>query len=112
MEMGRRIGMTDCKAYSRTYENSKHPANNLEGIRKICQVLEVDEELIFDSYMKFLSGDYPQKLKQLREALGKSRKGMDELMGNSHGLYARWERRQQVPARKSVEKVLGLMGGS
>ena len=44
LEMGRRIGMADCKAYSRTYENTKRPANNLEGERKICQVLEVEEK--------------------------------------------------------------------
>lgn len=109
LEMGRRLGMEDCRSYAKVYENQEHPTNNLKGVQKICQILEVDEALIFDSYLEFLSGDYLQKLKILRGSLGKTRKDMDGLLGNSCGLYGRWERGQQVPGRESVRRILKLM---
>lgn len=109
LEMGRRLGMKDCRSYAKTYENQQSPANNLGMVKKICRILEVDEGLVYDSYLDFLSSDYLQKLKDLRGALGKTKKEMDSLLGNSCGLYGKWERGQQVPGRNSVRKILEWM---
>lgn len=61
LEMGRLIGMKEPRSYEKTYENPVHPYNGVENIRKICKVLEADESLIFDDYIKFIAGDYKNK---------------------------------------------------
>ncbi len=105
LEMGRLLGMKNCRSYAKTYENREHPSGNVAMLQKICQVLEVDEELVFDDYIAFMAGDYKRKIREIREALGQSKAGMDKLLGQHKGVYGRWERGDVVIGRGSLEKV-------
>lgn len=95
----------NCRSYAKTYENREHPSGNVAMLQKICQVLEVEEELVFDDYIAFMAGDYKRKLKEIREALGQTKAGMDKLLGQQKGVYGRWERGDVVIGRGSLEKV-------
>ena len=53
MEVGSRIGMQNPNSYAKTYENEKREVRNLVQVQKICKVLNVDEQYIFDDYMSF-----------------------------------------------------------
>ena len=108
-QMGERIGMNNPRSYARTYENFSHPSGNLDMMKKICEVLEVDKSLVFDDYLNFIDGNYQEKLREIRENLGKTRTDMDKLLNQCRGLYGKWERGGAKPYRKSVEKLLGFL---
>lgn len=109
LEMGRLIGMKEPRSYEKTYENPAHPYNGVENIRKICKVLAVDENLIFDDYIRFIAEDYKSKIKKLRELNGMKLYEMDKLFGLCRGTYSKWEKGISVPNRKSVEKILAII---
>ena len=105
MEVGSRIGMQYPNSYAKTYENEKREVRNLVQVQKICKVLNVDEQYIFDDYMSFLSTDYIADLLAIQERLGATCVEMDRRIGMSKGQYRKWISGSSVPGRKAVELI-------
>ena len=101
--------MKEPGSYAKTYEEGDFSCKNtvkLPRLQKICKVLCVAEEEIFDEYMCFLTSDYRTRLLELQEKLGQSNGGMDKLFGMSKGQYKKWVTGKTVPGREAVRKIL------
>ncbi|MDD7403844.1 MAG: hypothetical protein PUH02_07880 [bacterium] len=105
MELGRRLGYKDPKAYGKAFESRREETSDFQKVRMICNVLQVSEEVIFDEYMKFLATDYKTDLLVLQGNLEKTNSQMDGLFGNTRGQYKKWIEGKVVPSRRSVERI-------
>ena len=60
------------------YENNTLE-QSLESLNKIANALNIDPSLLYDDYLKFISGDYNKKIKQFRKDLNLTQKRLADL---------------------------------
>lgn len=108
-EMGAKLGYVLPDSYTRSFENPQKEPGDLEKVTKICKILQVSKEEIFDDYLNFIDSDYQTELILFQERLGKSNSEMDKLFGKTKGQYKNWITGKKVPNRKSVEHIFAVM---
>lgn len=81
------------------YENRKHPIP-YETAVKLADVLEIDADLLYDDFSRFLAAPYTEALKGVRTALGLSQKAFAEKVGIAPSYYSKLEEGNRRPSRK------------
>ena len=80
-----------------------------EMCKKICEVIGIEPELVYDDYMAFISSDYGTSIKEYREKHGMTQKEFGEILDMHPKISARWERGRSEPSRKSYDKMRNLL---
>lgn len=88
-------------------ENDKLP-KSIKTIDLICSALNLDPYYVYDDYLKFISGDFPVKIKAIREKLNLTRSEFRKLTGTN--MIADWELGRRKPSRKSYDKLKDHIG--
>lgn len=106
-EVAEYLGM-DRTAYMNTYERKCGGYPSLDVVNKICDFLNVEFEMVYDDYLKFISGNYGQAIKEFREKHGLKKVDIQRMLCISKAQIRFWEKEEVVPSRNSFEKIMKL----
>ena len=80
-------------------ENNKIDSS-INTYNKIIEVLQVNTQLIYDSYLQFINSDYSNLIKSLRHQRRLTQKQFSKLLHVHIKTIMRWEQREQIPSRE------------
>ncbi len=87
------------------YENNLVD-HSIDILDKICKVFKIEPFTLYDDYLKFISSDYGNIIKKLRNNLGVTQKEFGEILGVHRKTVARWEKEQLYPTRENYFKLV------
>lgn len=82
------------------YENLKSPFDYNNAI-KIAEVLQIEKELLFDDFNKFIDYPYHQKLKEIRTELHMTQVEFAAFSGINRSTLSAWEKGTWIPTREN-----------
>lgn len=82
------------------YENLKSPFDYNNAI-KIAEVLQIEKELLFDDFNKFIDYPYHQKLKEVRTELHMTQVEFAAFSGINRSTLSAWEKGTWIPTREN-----------
>ena len=82
------------------YENLKSPFDYNNAI-KIAEVLQIEKELLFDDFNKFIDYPYHQKLKEVRTELHLTQVEFAAFSGINRSTLSAWEKGTWIPTREN-----------
>ena len=82
------------------YENLKSPFDYNNAV-KIAEALQIDKELLFDDYNKFIDYPYNQKLKEVRAGLHMTQFEFAAFSGINRSTLSAWEQGTWIPIREN-----------
>ena len=101
-----KIGI-DKSTYIR-FESKANTNHDIEICKRICEILGVETELVYDDYMTFIDADYGTTIKTFRKKHKLTHEKFGELIGMNPKISARWEKGKCVPTRESYKKLMEL----
>lgn len=90
------------------FENDQY-FPSLHNIRKIAEVLQVDEDYLCDSYLKFIKNNPSKKILSIREGFNLTRKELGELLNVHSGTIKKWEVSISIINRINYYKLISLL---
>lgn len=82
------------------YENNL-VGHSIDILNKIAAVLKIKPSILYDDYLNFISGNYGNKIMNLRMNLGLTQKELGEILGVHRKTISRWEREETIPSRQN-----------
>ena len=90
------------------YENRKHPISYDTAV-KLAYILEIDADLLYDDFSRFLATPYTEALKGVRMALGLPQKAFAERVGITPSYYYKLEEGNRRPSRKVYQQICSML---
>ncbi len=87
------------------YERGQFPIPYQSAVA-MAKVLEIDKNLLFDDFAKFMDCPYNDKLREVRKTYGLNQATFAEKAGISLSIYSKWEGGSRQPSRKMYQKLL------
>ena len=87
------------------YESEKFPIPYQTEVA-MAEVLEVDRNLLFDDFARFVDYPYSVKLREVRKAYGINQTDVAEKANIRYSIYAKWETAARQPSRKMYEQLV------
>jgi Predicted transcriptional regulator len=91
------------------YENLQVPLT-LQACACIAPVLGIQKEILYDDYLSFISGQFWDKIKEIRRDLGHSHRKMAELLGVWPKTIREWEKGNSIPTRTNYNAIMACRG--
>ena len=92
------------------YENNQSEPL-LEDLKKIAAALEIEADMLYDDYYRFLDYPYGEKIREIRKEHGLFQRQLAKMLGSDRRTIERWEHGRGEVKRKIWEnlKSLGLL---
>lgn len=87
------------------YERERFPIPYQTAV-SIAEVLEIDENLLFDDFAQFMDYPYNDKLREVRKTYRLNQATFAEKAGISLSIYSKWESGSRKPSRKMYEQLV------
>lgn len=97
------------RKYLISFENDQY-FPSLYNIRKIAGVLQVDEDYLCDSYLKFINNNLSEKILAIRQELNLTRKELGKILNVHSGTIKKWEINVSIINRINYYKIISLIG--
>ena len=87
------------------YESEKFPIPYQTEVA-MAEVLEIDRNMLFDDFARFVDYPYSVKLREVRKAYGINQTDFAEKANIRYSIYAKWETAAHQPSRKMYEQLV------
>lgn len=87
------------------YERERFPIPYQTAVA-MAEVLEIDRNLLFDEFAKFMACPYNDKLREVRKTYGLNQATFAEKSGISLSIYSKWEGGSRQPSRKMYQQLV------
>lgn len=87
------------------YEREQFPIPYQTAVA-FAHILEIDSNLLFDEFARFMDYPYSVKLREVRKAYRLNQTDFAEKAEISYGIYAKWETAVRQPSRKMYEQLV------
>lgn len=87
------------------YERGQFPIPYPTAVA-FADILEIDRNLLFDEFARFMDYPYSDRLCEVRKVHGLNQADFVEKAGISYGIYAKWETAARQPSRKMYEQLV------
>lgn len=81
----------------------KMPLTNLVSF---ADILEIDRNLLFDDFARFMDFPYSDRLREVRKAYRLNQTDFAEKANICNSIYAKWETAIRQPSRKMYEQLV------
>lgn len=100
-ELGEMVGVSEATILN--YELGYMPIN-YDKAKKLAEVLNIDKQLLFDDYCRFLDYPFDVRCKELRTELGMTQMQVADEAGIVRSTYGNWECTSVRPGREQFQK--------
>lgn len=83
------------------YEREKSPIPYQTAI-EIAKILEIDRNLLFDDFARFMDYPYSNRLREVRKAHGLNQTDFAEKANICYSIYAKWETAVRQPSQRCM----------
>ncbi|GKX31176.1 hypothetical protein SH1V18_36560 [Vallitalea longa] len=90
------------------FENDQY-FPSLYNIRRIAGVLQVDEDYLCDSYLRFINNNPSEKILSIRKGLNLTRKELGKILNVHSGTIKKWEINISTINRNNFNKLISLI---
>lgn len=87
------------------YEREKFPIPYQTAVI-FADILEIDRNLLFDEFARFMDYPYSDRLREVRKVYGLNQTDFAEKAKISYGIYSKWETAVRQPSRKMYEQLV------
>lgn len=87
------------------YEHGHFPIPYQTAIA-MAEVLEIDRNLLFDDFARFINAPYNNRLHSVRKIYGLNQATFAEKAGISLSIYSKWEGGSRQPSRKMYQQLV------
>ena len=87
------------------YEREKFPIPYQTAVA-FADILEIDRNLLFDDFARFIDYPYSNRLREVRKAYGLNQADFAEKAGISLSIYSKWESGSRQPSRKMYQQLV------
>ena len=87
------------------YEREKFPIPYPTALA-FADILEIDRNLLFDDFARFIDYPYSNRLREVRKAYGLNQADFAEKAGISLSIYSKWESGSRQPSRKMYQQLV------
>lgn len=87
------------------YEREKFPIPYQTAVA-FADILEIDRNLLFDDFARFMDYPYSDRLREVRKAYGLNQADFAEKAGISLSIYSKWESGSRQPSRKMYQQLI------
>lgn len=87
------------------YEREKFPIPYQTAVA-FADILEIDRNLLFDEFARFMDYPYSVKLREVRKTYGLNQTDFVEKANICYSIYAKWEIAIRQPSRKMYEQLV------
>ena len=78
---------------------------SLDICNKLAKALNIKPEILMNDYLKFISSNYGQAIKESRTELKLTRENLSILLGVHVGTIKRWENNEAAPSRDNFNLI-------
>lgn len=89
------------------YEREQFPIPYQTAVA-FADTLEIDRNLLFDDFARFMNYPYNDRLREVRKAHGLNQSTFAEKAGISWSIYSKWEGGSRKPSRKMYEQLVTI----
>ena len=89
------------------YEREKFPIPYQMAVA-FADILEIDRNLLFDDFARFMDYPFGVKLREVRKIYGLSQTDFAEKANICYSIYAKWETAVRQPSRKMYEQLAAV----
>lgn len=87
------------------YEREKFPIPYQTAVA-FADILEIDRNLLFDAFARFMDYPYSDRLREVRKAHKLNQAAFAEKAGISLSIYSKWEGGSRQPSRKMYRQLV------
>ena len=87
------------------YEREKFPIP-YQTAGAFADILEIDSNLLFDDFARFMDYPYSDRLRKVRKVYGLNRTDFAKKANIYYSIYAKWETAVRQPSRKMYEQLV------
>ena len=87
------------------YEREKFPIPYQTAVA-FADILEIDRNLLFDDFARFIDYPYSNRLREVRKAYGLNQTDFAKKANICYSIYAKWETAVRQPSRKMYEQLV------
>ena len=87
------------------YERGQFPIPYQTAVA-MAEVLEIDRNLLFDDFARFMDYPYSDRLREVRKAYGLNQTDFAKKANICYSIYAKWETAVRQPSRKMYEQLV------
>ena len=87
------------------YEREKFPIPYQTAVA-FADILEIDRNLLFDDFARFMDFPYSDRLREVRKAYGLNQTDFAKKANICYSIYAKWETAVRQPSRKMYEQLV------
>jgi len=87
------------------YEREKFPIPYQTAVA-FADILEIDRNLLFDDFARFIDYPFSHRLREVRKAYGLNQADFAEKAGISLSIYSKWESGSRQPSRKMYQQLV------
>ena len=87
------------------YEREKFPIPYQTAVA-FADILEIDRNLLFDDFARFMDYPYSDRLREVRKAYGLNQTDFAKKANICYSIYAKWETAVRQPSRKMYEQLV------
>ena len=87
------------------YKRGKFPIPYPTAVA-FADILEIDSNLLFDEFARFMDFPYSDKLREVRKVYGLNQTNFAEKADICYSIYAKWETAVRQPSRKMYEQLI------
>lgn len=87
------------------YEREKFPIPYQTAVA-FADTLEIDRNLLFDDFARFMDYPYSDRLREVRKAYGLNQTDFAKKANICYSIYAKWETAVRQPSRKMYEQLV------
>lgn len=87
------------------YEREKFPIPYQTAVA-FADILEIDKNLLFDDFARFMDYPYSNRLREVRKVYGLNQTDFAEKANICCSIYAKWETATRQPSRKMYQQLV------
>ena len=87
------------------YERGRFPIPYQIAVA-FADILEIDSNLLFDEFARFMDYPYSNRLREVRKVYGLNQTVFAEKANICYSIYAKWETAVRQPSRKMYEQLV------
>lgn len=89
------------------YEREQFPIPYQTAVA-FADILEIDKNLLFDDFARFMDYPYSDKLHEVRKKHGLNQADFAKRAGISWSIYSKWEGGSRQPSRKMYQQLVAV----
>lgn len=105
-ELAKASGISVCTI--KRFENNKSTLD-INTCKKIAEPLNIDADLLYDDYLKFITSEYSGFIKSYRKNTNITQQQLADMLNTSKKTISCWERKVQYPSKQMYEHIKQLI---